>query len=130
MTGVGMLNLSTTVALSSLAEEVVTQYADDGVLSFLARVDEKVGSRDFTEKAAKFFADKALEQYRNEENPDAAALTNLKEFIRQVRANPAVKHDPNFYTVWTDPQAQPVHLNVDDLEALVGLAALSLERAS
>lgn len=126
---VGTLNLVITATLSAVASEVARQYEEDDVLSFLAEVDERVGSWDFTEKAAKLFASKAMEQYEQAENPNLAALKTLREFVRQLRALGHYASNPNFYTtVWTDPHAHPVHLSVDDLEALMNLATLGLEK--
>lgn len=126
--GVGTLDLVMTATLSAVASEVARQYGEEDVLSFLAKVDERVSSWDFTEKAAKLFVSKAMEQYEQAENPNLAALKTLREFVRQLRALPHRASNPNFYTVWTDPHAHPVHLSVDDLEALVNLATLGLEK--
>lgn len=126
---IGTLNLVTTMGMGTVAYEIANQHTEKAILSFLTQLDEQVASWDFTQKAARLFADKALGEYEGRKSPDVAALRNLTEFIRQLRANPSVERDPNFYTVWTDPRAKPVHLSVHDLEALVNLATLSLKRS-
>lgn len=128
--GIGMLDLGDgCVALSTVAREVTTQYGPAAVLNFLATVDRYMGSPEFTRSAANLFHGKALRvPNEGEADPRGQALANLSEFVRQMGLNPKVRVDPEFYGTWTDPAAQPVSLRLDDLETLLELAALGLEK--
>lgn len=123
-----MLNLAACVPLSTVAAEVAHQYGDEAVLGFLAELDEKMASWEFTQGAASLFT-KALNGLNDHDgDPRGQALANLTEFVRQMGLNPKKKVDSEFYSAWTDPAAQPVSLRLDDLEILLELAALGLKR--
>jgi hypothetical protein len=122
------LNLQTKVDPVDIATEMAHQMDDREVLEFLEQLDEKMGSWDFTQKAASLFVRTGLQLDGEigEESSAKAALARVQEFLRQLKINPAVQRDDRFYTVWTDPQAKPVDLSVGDLDKLIELAAISL----
>lgn len=124
------ITLGVDASLSQIASIATHDLDTDTVIEFVKLIDQKMASWDFTARMVECFAKSLRELHTSGEDwvedESRRAVANLAEFLRQICINPQVKFDANFYTVWTDPKAQPARLNVHDLATVRDLATLMI----